>query len=268
MRTIYAIPNYECNLNCPHCDIHTKHIEYNECEYLKTLKSIDDNDRVILFGGEPTLYEDRFYSSFFTGKLKSISTNLVDIQPNILKTIAESNMTMSTSWNVTRFTDIQYKRWLDNLQIYGTYGKKCMVMITMTEDLIDDANFDHVLTILKDIDDTHAVDKLQFEHLLSQNDLSEHHIKCDEWLCKIHDIWNFSFENCIETKINKGWIFDCKDIYTLYPDGRLINECPHGNSIKLNLICITCSNAKNCKPCKLQNICTFPYKLSRLLNYV
>lgn len=265
MRTIYAIPNYECNLNCPHCDIHNKHIEYNECEYIKTLKSVNDTDVVILFGGEPTLYEDRFYSSFLTGKIKSISTNLVDISSDVLKTIAMSKMSMSTSWNMTRFTDIQYKKWLNNLIEYGKYGKKCMVMITMTKDLIKDENFNHILNILTEIDNTNSVDKLQFEHLISSEDLTEHHKLCDLWLCKLHNRWNFSFENCIETKLKNKWICDCKNVYTLYPDGKLNQECPHGIFSKFNIHCLTCEKSEICKPCKIQNSCTFPQNLNNLI---
>ena len=77
-RILYVIPNYECNLKCSHCDIKDLKCEYNE-EAL--IKAITENtyDEVILFGGEPTLYYDRLKTCIDTGKITSITTNLIGL---------------------------------------------------------------------------------------------------------------------------------------------------------------------------------------------
>ena len=75
LKTLYAIPNFECNLSCDYCDLKDKRVIYNEEKFLETLNSFQGS--VVLFGGEPLLFKDRLYRILETGKIDSISTNLL-----------------------------------------------------------------------------------------------------------------------------------------------------------------------------------------------
>lgn len=52
-------------------------LRYNEEKVLEEIKNFDGE--VTLFGGECTLYEDRFIKALETKNVRSVSTNMMDI---------------------------------------------------------------------------------------------------------------------------------------------------------------------------------------------
>ena len=73
---LYVIPTYKCNLSCSHCDLHKRDIAFKAKSFLKQLNNIEAKE-VILFGGEPSFYQDRLAKCLKTNKITSISTNLL-----------------------------------------------------------------------------------------------------------------------------------------------------------------------------------------------
>lgn len=266
MRTIYAIPNYECNLKCPHCELKDKYCDYDRDNFMSQLKSMTD-DVVILFGGEPTLYEDRFDEIIRTKRVQSISTNLLDVSEHLLLMLAEQPMIMlSTSWNQTRFTSDEYLRWIDNLRQLARYRLEALVMITMTEDLIIDSSYDHFMTVLADIQATNAVHNILFEHYIGEYATEDYNSRCDDWLCRVHSDWDFTMTNVIDQKV-LDWKFDCSSVYTLEPDGTLREGCPQNTgNCYVKQKCLMCEHSQHCQPCCLQSACNFPSKLFKLIS--
>lgn len=78
MKHLYALLTRNCDLHCPHCGVaEYKNETYNEEKILETIKNFDGN--VTLFGGECTLYEDRFIKALDTKNIDSVSSNLLNI---------------------------------------------------------------------------------------------------------------------------------------------------------------------------------------------
>ena len=264
---VYAVPNYECNLNCPHCELKDKHIQFDHDKFFNQLNSFTQNDIVILFGGEPTLYEDRFIEIMKTKKIMSVSTNLYRLSQNMIKSMEEQDfLLMSTSWNQTRFpNENEYHKWLITFNSLKKIKGEIIVLITMTQDLIDESNYQHVLQVIKDIDKYQNVRGILFEYYVGDYATDEFNEKCDDWLCKIHKDWNFRLSNIIENEIDH-WHKNCSDVYTLEPDGTLRPGCPQNNGVcNVNSKCLTCEHSEKCQPCQLQIACAFPKKLYKLL---
>lgn len=263
MKTIYAIPTYNCNLNCPHCDIHKRKIQFDEEKFMEALSSIESGI-VVLFGGEPFLNKDVLKKCLQTNKINSISTNLLLLDDDIFNLIQEYDISLATSWNPKRFTNDQYKLWLNNLSKFKNTNTPIDVLITMTKDLIEMDEF-QLMNIITDIDDTNSVDGIVFEHLLDDNLSDTFHQQCDDWLCKIHNIWKFKVKNVIEERIF-NWNNDCSNTWTLEPTGELRFGCPQYMGRDILDKCLTCELVSKCRPCMLQKSCSFPKKLYEVLN--
>ena len=138
MKTLYAVPWYNCNLLCPHCNISKRKVEFNKDKFIKSLK--DSNyDNVILFGGEPTLNWNNFTEIISTGKINSVSTNLV-VYSSVFMSLAvapflkENSISVATSWNLKRFKDsAQFRKWICNLKILIKEDIDVVVLITLSE---------------------------------------------------------------------------------------------------------------------------------------
>lgn len=263
VKNIYAIPNYECNLRCPHCDVHKNSISYDRDQFISTLKKLERTSVITLFGGEPTLYQDRFLDICNNVKVSSVSTNLVQMTDSVFEVLVKPEISIATSWNMTRFNKDQFVWWLKNLEKLGNAGKQSLVLITLTPDLICDKTF-QILDVLSKVDMTRAVSKVLFEHLVSSAVTEKFQEMCDDWLCQIHEKWNFSFSNEIEKKIF-DWKFDCSNTYTVQPSGKISPGCPQYEGPKVNMRCLSCERATVCHPCALQSTCTFPKKLFKLI---
>lgn len=252
-KILYTIPNYECNLKCSHCDIKNIKCEYNEKAFIKAINE-NSFDEIILFGGEPTLYYDRLKSSIDTGKITSITTNLIRLTADKYDLIKD--LQVNTSWNPSRFNPIQYSEWLDNIEKF----ENLTVLITLTSELIEMEPLEF-LNIAKEWN----VSGILFEQLISNENTNEHFKNVDKWLCDITDKWNIKAENLILDKINH-WYFDCDNTYTLRPDGTIISGCPHSYNVRFTQQCLTCEKSSICRPCKLQSLCTFPTELYKKVN--
>ena len=260
MKQLYAILTKHCNLQCPHCTLHfTKEEKYNEELFLSKIQSFDGP--ITLFGGEPTLYPDRLIKVLSMKKKFSLSTNLLYLNDEILENI--KTIPIATSWNLSRFNLMQYNRWLTNLKVLNDNGvNDVLVLITMMEDLIDYPLF-KFLEVIKYWDISYkAISRIRFEYLIDPSKNKKFYEKCDDWLCKVHDRWNFNIINDIETSLkNDDYIHLCRDEYTLYPNGKLIRRCPQKEKIQFLEECLSCEYSNICTPCRLQNHCTFPKKL-------
>lgn len=255
MKKVYIIPTYHCNLNCPHCDLHLKNDNFNESFY-KVLKN-NDIEFGILFGGEPTLYKDRLIPCLKTNKIHSISTNLLNLDDELISLYKKYNLSIATSWNPQRFSEEQYKLWLNHLQLLSNNDLTCIIMITLTEDLLIYNDFENRL---KEWDSLKCISGVLFEPLLDYNMAIDLHQRADEWLCQIYDKWCYSFKNIIVNKV-KNWNCNCSDVWTLNPDGKLIRGCPQSEKEYVLNDCLKCKLAGICNPCNLQHLCSFPKKL-------
>jgi len=130
---------------------------------------------ITLFGGEPTLHKDRFIDICTNVKIFSISTNLLYIDEDIMKIMSNPGVGIATSWNMTRFTPLQFSHWIGNLKQLSRERHDVMVLVTMTPDLIQESSFDKVLAVLNEIDQTQCVESVLFEHLVSPDATAEFH---------------------------------------------------------------------------------------------
>ena len=264
MKDLYALVTNQCDLSCPHCDIKSTQVDdYNADKFLNTIRDFDGN--VIIFGGEPTLHKDRLLEILSLHKASSISTNLVNLDPEIIPYI--KNLNIATSWNKSRFTESQYQQWLDNLKVLNGNKIGCMVMITLTDDLIN-ADIDEFIAMIIEWDLCFpAIESILFEQLVDSNKPKEFYSQVDEWLCQVYNKWDefgIGIKNIIVDKLNQ-WHCDCSGVYTLHPNGSITNGCPHASGIQFANECLSCNYSDNCIPCRLQRHCTYPKKLAQLV---
>lgn len=254
MKTLYAIPNYECNLNCSHCDIRLKKCEYNRDLFIEQINKFDG--QVILFGGEPLLYADRLEDCINTGKISSISTNLLLLDYKRMEYIKDLHI--STSWNPERFLyeDYWYEKWLVSLK---AFKDNSTVLITLTEDLLEIYPEDFLHRISK-----WETTGILFEQLIDPSKDKKFYNKVDNWLCRVYEKWNTPIRNLIIDKLN-NWNCDCDNVYTLNPDGTIEHKCPHSFDISFCNDCISCDRFDSCRPCRLHQYCTYPKKLAKLV---
>lgn len=266
MGTIYALITTHCNLSCPHCDIKNCNEYYDRDKFIDQLNKFDGS--IILFGGEPTLYPDRLLDIYLSNpiinrKITSISTNLISFNDKIL-TLFQLIKHISTSWNLNRFNDEEYEKWLNNINIIGERipDIKIRVLITMTEDLLklSSDQFNDIIAKWN----CNVINDIHFEHYVSDDVEAEYFNRCDEWLCSIYKGWKSKIKmNNINLVDN--WYFDCSNVYTLYPDGNVKKGCPHNVNIKVPSKCYTCEKSDQCRPCQLQKYCSYPSNFIKLI---
>jgi len=264
-KTLYALITRQCNLSCPHCDVYKLEDDFNKEKFLEKLLSFDG--RIILFGGEPTIYQDRMFDiinecEINNKKISSISTNLMILNDKLIEYYNKLG-SVATSWNPNRFTKIQYDVWYNNCkQLSGITKVKPSLLITMDDDLL---NFG-VDNFLKIVDQWNAsmFKRIKLEHYNGNMD-SKYFERVDDFLCELYTKWRSDIPNEIADRINH-WYFDCSGVYTLNPDGTLTHKCPHDVKPAMVMECYTCERASICKPCILQHHCSFPKKFAKLVN--
>lgn len=265
-KILYALITTHCNLSCPYCDVKNKEEFFNKELFIKKLTEFDG--RIILFGGEPTLYPNRLIDVFLDNpilnkKITSISTNLISINDKLL-TIYQLIGYLSTSWNTDRFTSDQYKTWLENINIVKEKipDVKINILVTMTDNLLklspNDFN-DIISQWNKD-----AIDNIKFEHYIGDENTPKYFEKCDNWLCDIYKNWNKDFKMSNVNDI-LNWYHDCTNVFTIYPNGNIKNGCPHAVGISIPVECYSCERSSFCRPCQLQKYCSFPKKFYDLI---
>lgn len=261
IKTLYVMTNTDCNLKCSHCSIRKANIEYNKDKVLEVINNISADCYCIITGGEPTLHKDRIIDLIRTNKISSIASNLIRYDQNIFGLIYDYNVSLSTSWNLNRFSAKQYIIWLYNLSKL-TSMFDITVLITLTNDLTQLDPVIFVNTTIKDLIKV-GIHSVLFEQMIPVFDND----KIDDWLCRLHKIWPKNIENVIETKlINR--CFNCNSTYTLIPNGKLLQYCPnaiHQQTTHILNQCLTCQYSSHCIPCKLQPSCDYPKKLYQLI---
>ena len=264
MIQVYVIPSYKCNLNCPHCNIHLKEDTLNKEQFLQTLMDFDA-DHKVLFGGEPTLDKPLLREILATGEINSISTNLVKLDKELIKLFKIYNLDIATSWNPHRFTPNQYKAWLDNLRWLSNKDLSCLVLITLTEDLLA-YNYEDFKKMLDVWNKIPAIFGVKFEYLVDPQAKPDLNFRADKWLCKLYKDWRWSFTFYNVKDIKEGYICDCSEVYTLPPSGIIQKGCPNFYNFNIIEECLSCPLAGICKPCPLQRNCAFPKELYKLIS--
>ena len=271
MKTLYAVPWYKCNLSCPHCHVSHRVVKEDFDRFMGTLTKVDGFDHVVLFGGEPTLFWERFEKIIRTGKINSVSTNLVQYPVNFIARelvylINTFNLTIATSWNRKRFTEGQGDIWFENLSMLCKYNVDVTVMITLTKDLLEDIPPTMMCFFLGRMEGA-GVQKFLFEPYIGDVEV---HDMADEWLCGVHDAYPGFMRNLLEEKL-ENWNCCCDDTYTLEPDGIIRKGCPDLITSGVQNYCVDCLNCKNsdiCRPCMLQKTCSYPKKLAKKLGVI
>lgn len=252
MKTVYAMITTSRNLNCSHCDIKSNQPDnWNEERFLRQLDSGEHN---ILFGGEPSLYIDRVMKA--VAYCDSISTNLLYLPKELLQLYNDS-LKVATSWNVSRFSDIQYETWLKNVR---ALKRKPLLLITLTPDLLKDDTF--IDRVQEDFVSSFSF--VSFEQLHDPSKTQSYYDEVDEWLCSLYREWK-DRDIKLDSNIFDGqWYFDCDDTYTLYPDGTMKYGCPEYQHTNIPIECYHCEYVSSCRPCRLQSCCTAPHKLIQM----
>lgn len=264
-RVLYAIPTMHCNLDCDHCFIKNTPEVYDKEKFINQLNNFEGD--ILLFGGEVTSHLYRMFdvieSNKINGKSKisSVSTNLLILNDKLLE-FYKSIKSISTSWNPNRFNSIQYDVWKKNCKIISDNEIVHTIMITLTDDLFKITAKEFISIASEWINPT--LKEIKFEHYVGNEVTPEYFDKADEWLCELYKEWNIPITLGILNKIN-CWKFDCDEVYTLYPDGRLINCCPHATHGIVASECYTCDKVSTCRPCRLQPYCSYPHKLAELV---
>lgn len=262
MKILYAKLTNDCNLSCPHCNI-CNDTDWNESVFFAQIRNFDG--QIIAFGGEPTLYRDRFFKLLKQHNVTSVSTNLMELDDDLIR--AYKKIYVSTSWNVKRFDLKQYDRWLKNIKRLGDNDIPCTVLITLTPDLIS-MNQHKFMDIIKAWNSEYcAINTVLFEHLVDDTTTQEFFDQCDDWLCAINTRWNaddIRIKNQIVEDV-LHWEKKCSTIYTLEPNGNMRNHCPHPTKKRIREECLACEYANICQPCILQQHCSFPKKLYNIV---
>lgn len=260
MKTLYAIPNFECNLSCDYCELKDRYVKYNEKKFLSALDNFDG--QIILFGGEPLLDKSRLFKILETNKIDSISTNLLLLDKKTAEKLAEIGI--ATTWTPNRFTEKQLDKWIDNLEALRQHNIDTKLLITLSEDTVS-TKPRMVYEFLKRLEKS-SITSVLFEMLLDKSRPKEYYELCDLWLCEMREYFkDLPYINEIEEQIKNGWYFDCSQVFTLYPNGEIKKFCPQFSSYTLNTDCLKCERNTTCRPCMLQNRCVYPKKFGNLV---
>ena len=261
MKTLYAIPSYKCNLNCPHCEVSNQEFDESFMLFMGELQAAEA-ENIVLFGGEPLINKRCLWEILKLGKVNTISTNLTLWEPGLEDIFKQANVSIATSWNPHRFSVTQYKKWLRAIGALTSKDVPVRVLITLTRDLFE-MDMQDVLDIFMDMEKAGA-DEFLFEHYVGENECNE---EADEWLCRFHDesIGNIKMTNLIEERLT-NWQCNCDDVWTLEPSGELRKGCPQlASGVHVVNECLYCDKVGYCRPCVLQRTCSYPKKLAAKL---
>lgn len=262
-KKVYALITEQCNLSCPHCNIRMKDESFNANKFTRVLK--DFNGLIVIFGGEPTLHQDRLFDCIINipeirAKIQSISTNLIILNDELI-TLYEQLKFIASSWNPNRFTHSEYARWLTNINILEGHDVHVSVLVTLTEDLFT-YGVDRFMSMISTWNHS-VISDIRFEYLVADGLTKAYYEAADRWLCEVYSKWTCKIPMDISNV--KNWYFDCSETYTLYPDGTLVNRCPNHRYANVPVECYTCDRSDICRPCCLHDLCSFPKNLYRLI---
>lgn len=263
-KVLYALITRRCNLTCPHCDVYNLEDNYDEKAFLDQLLKFDGE--IILFGGEPTMYPRRLFNivdtcDLYNKKIRSISTNLTVLNEKLIDLYKKIG-SVATSWNPYRFDNIQYEMWYHNCNwLSKATGIRPALLITMDNDLLN-MGVDNFLKVIDDWDSS-MFKGIKLEYYNGYNK-DNYFNQVDEFLCELHSKWRSDIYNDIVDRV-KHWWHDCSGVYTLNPNGIIHHRCPHNMPPTVPNECYTCDRVDICRPCVLQQQCSFPKKFSQLI---
>lgn len=263
VKTLYAIPNYECNLSCDFCDLKDRRVKYNRDKFIEALNGFHGTK--ILFGGEPLLYKERFKDIVKSCDIDSITTNLILLDKDELELL--DGISIATSWTPERFRkESDHKKWLSKLEMVK--DKDIVVLVTLSKETIRLNPYSDMIPLFREWKDRGNIREVLFEHLLDYDIEADYHEVCDKWLSDIYLALKESdldIENIIVNQLKDGWNFNCSQIYTLHPDGKITRGCPQFIGYKIMTECFSCERYNTCRPCMLQDKCTYPIKLEETI---
>lgn len=247
---LYIIPTYHCNLRCSHCEIHNKLCQEDMSTFLTQFSTLEYFNG-ILFGGEPLLVSDNLERIFKTNHVETISTNLTLLTDRHVQLFRAFNIDVSTSWNPVRFTNVEYNVWLKNLEKLVLAEIPTTILITLTSDLLDS----NILAVLGKLNSLGKFN-VKFETYFPAT--AQLITEADNWLVEITKKWKWqNLANVLKSEYQHGNIHLCRNIWSLEPNGQLINSCPTMSKNYSLDDCYRCKYAQICKPCQKQSICTF-----------
>ena len=258
MKTIYALLTENCNLSCRYCDVKQQYgeEEWREDSFFSSLDKFKD-ENIVLFGGEPTLYKSRLFKALDLYKNASISTNLIFTDQEVLDRI--SDRYIATTFRLLEKPLMD--KWVNNIKyLVNEKNAKDKLLILITLDwfmlayLSGNVDFEKVI-------DSFIIDnkiKLKFEQLVG--------IDADEKYFEIYDRTLYKLlknhideeERYVNIQELKNFKKDCSEVYTLYPNGKIVHGCPHKANIIPCSECLSCDKKDDCQPCRLQHYCSFP----------
>lgn len=260
---LYVLLTTQCNLSCPHCTIRDQNDNFNEELFFKELDAFQG--KLVIMSGEPSIYEDRLDRIVHTqsklGKKMTITTNLIKLNDHLLSLYKEIG-SIGSSWNCKRFTVDEYHLWLNNLQVLKQHGMHVGLLVTLDHDLIemDPTEF---INIIQDWD-PEVISGIKFEQLLARDTNPEWFERVDDWLCEVYSMWNVKIP-MVNTTI-EHYFYDCRNVYTLHPNGVVTFGCPHEDEFTVPTECYSCDRVAICKPCIRQKYCSYPKKFYELVN--
>lgn len=271
--TTYLIPTRRCNLSCGHCDISKACAHEDISKFMDSFRKLACRN-CILFGGEPLLLKrDTFDEIIDSGKVSSITSNLLLLDSHVVRKLAEHEISVATSWNYNRFHDSnELDVWFHNIMKLLENRIYITILITLTEDVCFTSESKTVFFSVLDrisgiMDDERLMGYLRgvrFEPFVQST--HELIMKADTLMIEVYHR-NYKFINILAEDYKRGNIHNCAEIYTLMEDGCLINSCPHEVNDNILEECLSCKYSKVCKPCKKQNVCTFFKSFFEVLNH-
>ena len=262
MNEVYICPSFLCNLKCPHCTLKNLPNKMDIKSILETLKFLNENSgqnlMYDLFGGEPLLLPENIITQIFSVINKKkfvVSTNLLNLQDFHIPYFKQA-MWVNVSWNPQRFTDEQYKKCLENIEILHKHNIKINAMVTLTDDLI--LNYTPNEFYQKIILKWHPY-SLDLDYFIgpSQN-IND---KIDDWLVNLYEIWDidtkFNMVENILTAIKYNTKYkDCSNHYTILPSGNIKYGCAYWDTDVIKINCLMCELYNFCNGgCKLETKC-------------
>ena len=268
---VYVCFDFLCNLQCPHCtlkDIPTKRELDKVLQTMLYIRRLNPNITFNFFGGEPLLLKDEELKPFkrFFKKPAIVSTNLLNLSSykiKLLQRIADVN----TSWNPHRFDQASYDKWLNNIRILISKHIPYSIMVTLTQDLIEEYNPAIFTSIIRSLQPRN----LDLKFMVGDYNMDFNQI--DDWLVSLYEYWfndtiylsvtNLLFKE-MEQVIQgiRVWKNYCDKVATLQPNGNIKLGCPYFEYKTDKTACLYCKYYPICKGgCNIQEKCAFPKKL-------
>lgn len=274
LKEVFICFDFACNLNCPHCTLQKIRMKRNLSSVRKTIDfilGINPDITFNFFGGEPLLLQDseiKLFEDLFYSNPIIVSTNLLrltDYQLKLLKNVEDVN----TSWNPRRFSDNELHSWMLNLNKLKERFIPFSIMITLTQDLIDNYKPEEFLDFIEYLEPRN----LDLKFMVGDYDMDFSLV--DNWLVELYKYYQvncYSFACLLFKEMedvikgNKTWKQYCPTVGTIYPNGNLKLGCPYYEYKTDKSQCLTCEYYPVCQGgCDIQEKCAFPKNLYEVM---